>query len=170
MSFLNYNFGQNDILRYLEEMDINQARELGVEVESISCGATSSKRIKINTLESNIRLWAKEKKVLLDEEIKVRHYKYGAAEYNGIARTGSEHSFYKYFSTFKVCTVIDDNGIERLTFTKLTDSETEKYIGHENYNVQNSPSLLQVVYGLMSKYEGIISSASGTIPNVTSNL
>ena len=60
----------------------------------------------------------------------------------------------------------DDGFIQQFSFIKLSSSEREKYNDHPNFKPDKTPSMLQVYYGLMKKYDNVISEVYGIIPGV----
>lgn len=149
------------ILPHLKIANIAQARQLGVVIQTIKCRTEASEK-----LITNINLWIAKENVLLDTVTTSKSYTYGGSSYNGRTLTGRQYLKVKYFSNFKILTETDDGYLEGLSFESLSDAELDKYKDYPNYDPSNSPSLLQVAYGLIKKHEGVIQEVYGHIPKV----
>lgn len=153
-----------NILNYLELIDITEAIKLGVDIRVINCAGSSGSDI--YSLRSGVYSWVQNNKVLLDERDSSDDYSYGGARYNGRTLRGSSRDNIRFFSNFKLFYNSDDGFIQDFSFIKLSSSEIEKYSDHPNYNTDKTPSMLQVFYGLMKKYDKVISQVYGIIPGV----
>lgn len=159
-------FGFHDervIFRYLKIINIVQARDLGIDIHTIECRVRTDI---LSKLDKNISLWISEKNVVLDEKNSVETYSYGGTSYNGRTLKGRRYSTTIFFSSFKICKETDDGYVERFSFNKLSESENDRYKDHSNYDLLKSPSMLQIFYGLMKKYDDVISTVHGVIPRL----
>lgn len=154
---------EKNILSYLEIIDIQQARELGIDIRVINCKGISGSDI--YSLRSSVYSWVQNEDVLLDEHNSSDKYTYGGTKYNGRTLTGRSNDNIRFFSNFKIFYNSDDGFIQRFSFINLSSSEREKYISHPNYNIDETPSMLQVFYGLMKKYNNVVSEVYGIIPD-----
>ena len=156
-------YDKGNILRHLKVNSIIQAKELGIEVYTIKCRSRTNA---LQKLHENVTLWISKENVLIDEVNTSETYTYGGASYNGRTLQGRKRKNTKFFSNFKICKETDDGYIEHFSFQKLSKSDLDKYENHSNFNIQNSPSMLQIVYGLMRKYDDVIEEVRGVMPEV----
>lgn len=159
-------FGFHDervIFRYLQIINIVQARDLDIDIHTIECQIRTDA---LSKLDENISLWISEKNVVLDKKNSVETYSYGGSSYNGRTLKGRVHSTTIFFSSFKICKETDDGYIQHFSFKKLSDSESAMYKDYPNYDLLKSPSMLQIFYGLMRKYDDVIATVHGVIPGL----
>lgn len=152
-----------DIFRYLKIINIVQARNLDIDIHKIECQIRTDA---LSELDKNISLWINEENVVLDEKNSVETYSYGGLSYNGRTLKGRRHSETIFFSSFKICKETDDGYVEYFAFKKLSESENDSYKEHPNYDLLKSPSMLQVFYGLIKKYDDVVVTVHGVVPGL----
>lgn len=154
---------ERDIFRYLQIINITQARSLGIDIHTIECRVRTEA---LSELERNISLWISENNVLLDKKNDVETYSYGGSSYNGRILKGRKYSETAFFSNFKISKQTDDGYVEHFSFRKLSKAENDSYKDYPNYDFLKSPSMLQIFYSLMKKYDDVVVTVHGVIPGL----
>lgn len=133
-------------------MNIKEARDRKVFITEIDCRMISYATR--GTIDRNINNWAKKNSILLNEDSSVETYSYGGAAYNGRTLTGRSRGKKMFFSNFCYEASSDDGYIGGMKFRTIYSSEIEKYKTHKNYDTKSVPTMLQIAFGLIRKYEG----------------
>ena len=140
---------QRERTEYLKSIGIGNARELGVEINSIQIIPGMYNEVG-KTLANNIELWLKSEPEL------VKHKK---AECKTEKVHGERfHKYYDtyYFSKFKLTCSSTDGQTTRMDFKKLSEDEAAEYFdGYDHVVNDKTPNLLQITFGVLKKYPSL---------------
>lgn len=153
-----------DISEYIKNMGINEARKQGVIVQIIECSTHGSKGR--YTLDANIKQWIKNEDVLIDSTFRSESAQFEGLMYedNDKARVYIEEKIFSNFSIKTRSRVAPGPG--HLIFMELTERQLKLCKEHKNYDPKGTPTMLQIAFGLMKKYEDIEISIVGVVPGV----
>lgn len=154
-----------DITEYIKNIDINEARRQGIIIKSIRYQAQPFERE--HALEKNIEAWIRNEKVLLDQVSWTVKYSQKERNERKIHGKASHLVWDQIFSNFKIRRKTGyTSGQRYLMFSELTGQEYSKCKSHPKYNPKETPTMIQIAFGLIKKYGEIEVEIRGYIPGI----
>lgn len=155
---------EESLLRTLKSMSFKEASSLGIEVRSIEIDhRTSPDDLHLKLLKT-LSDWSKYWGTVVDNTDSISNYTYGGASSNGRVLRGRESSTIEYFADFSVRIVEDDGYMQSFTFNMLSQAEMILLRSKRSYSSTNAISMLQIAYGLLKNYDGVIADIRGVVP------
>lgn len=136
-----------DVTEDLKSIDINKAREIGVELHSVDVTRSIYDQGSMEVLRKNMGLWIDNEPDLVKHMTKdLKNEKY-----RGVRSRKSIHTY--YFSKFKLIWYISEARTTRMDFRSLSEDELLAYSDSDNLVAHNkTPSILQIAFGIREKY------------------
>lgn len=155
-----------DITEYIRNIDISEARRQGIIIKSIRYQAHPIERGSI--LDANIEQWIKNEKVLLDQRAWSVRYSEKERNERNVRGKANHIVIERTFSNFKIITKTGYSSSQYyLMFGELDGSkqyaEDRK---HPRYNPKGTPTMIQIAFGLIKKYEKLKVEIRGYIPGI----
>lgn len=156
-----------DITNYIKNIDISQARKQGIAIKNIRCSLHPLKSRDV--LNSNIEKWIENEKVLLSQRVWTEKLSMREKQERLEKHLSTKDSTVRevIFSNFKIKTKATlEVGQNHILFSEVGESEGSRYRGHPNYNPQGTPTMLQIAFALIKKYEDMEIEVRGYIPGI----
>lgn len=156
-----------DITNYIKNIDISQARKQGIAIKNIRCSLHPLKSRDV--LNSNIERWIENEKVLLSQKVWTEKLSIREKQERLEKHLSTKDSTVRelIFSNFKIKTKATlEVGQNHILFSEVGESEGSRYRGHPNYNPQGTPTMLQIAFALIKKYEDMEIEVRGYIPGI----
>lgn len=140
--------------KFFEENDIEKCKEKRIRIIKISC--TKSNTSDKDELYRSIMNWSENENALLYTEKEVERYTI-------CGEKGRVYHTTYYFSTFSLYRSSDDGYLEDLDFISTSENSMEILKSYPNFDETKSPSIWNILYGLIRKYPKLKLSISASI-------
>ena len=157
-----------NITEYIKNIDIEEARKQGVLVKNIRCSIYPIESRKI--LDANLEKWIKNNKVLIEqrtwtEKPSGRERRERLKQRLSTVPTNTITEL--RFCNFRIKTQTTLQAEQKhILFSEIHDCQRSAHKEHPNYNPKETPTMLQIAYGLMRKYTDIKIEIRGYIPGI----
>lgn len=152
------------LLATLKTMSLQDASALGIDVVSIEIGhRTCPNNLHLKLLKS-LSEWSDHWGTLVDNIDSNSSYAYGSTSTNGRVLKGREYSTTDYYADFSVTIVKDEGYMQSFHFKKLSPAEQILLRAKRSYKPSHAISMLQIAYGLLENYDGVVADILGFIP------